>query len=71
MVKPWSRVADSLTGRPSRRAAMAIQAVRELVPPLEPKAPPTKRDTVRMLAGSIFSCLATAVFRPHMNWLGS
>jgi hypothetical protein len=71
MVKPWSRVATSLTGRPSRFAAMAIQAVLDVGPPFEPKAPPTKRETVRTRDGSIPSCLATADFSPHMLWEGS
>jgi hypothetical protein len=30
---------------------MAIQVVRAVAAPLEPKAPPTKRDTVRTMAG--------------------
>ena len=41
MVKPWSRVATSLTGRPSRRAMLAMMAVRGVIEPFEPKAPPT------------------------------
>ena len=41
MVKPWSRVATSLTGRFSRLAASAISAVRGVMLPFEPKAPPT------------------------------
>ena len=48
MVKPWSRVATSLTGRPSRRAASAIQAVRAVARALASRsAPPTKRETTR------------------------
>ena len=41
MVKPWSRVATSFTGRLSRLAASAISAVRGVIVPLEPNAPPT------------------------------
>jgi hypothetical protein len=41
MVKPWSRVATSLTGRQSRREIAAMIAVRGVIDPFEPKAPPT------------------------------
>ena len=71
MVKPWSRVGTSFTGRRSRRAAMAIQAVRAVGAPLEPKAPPTKRDTVRTFSGGNPSCLATPAFSPYIDWVGS
>ena len=41
MVKPWSRVATSFTGRLSRLAAVATSTVRGVTEPFDPKAPPT------------------------------
>ncbi len=64
MVKPCWRVASSRTGRFNRRAAMAIQAVRWVMPPREPKAPPMKREMARTSAGSALICLPSAAFRP-------
>jgi len=40
MVKPWSRVASSRTGRPTRCAARATIAMRCVNDPREPKPPP-------------------------------
>ena len=71
MVYPCSRVATSFTGRPSRRAATAIQAVRADGMPFEPKAPPTWRETTRMRAIGTPSCFDSAPRRPCTNWLGS
>ncbi len=64
MLKPCARVGTSLTGRPIRRAAIAIHAVRAVAAPLPPNAPPTKREMVRTLAMSIPSRAATAALSP-------
>jgi hypothetical protein len=53
-----------LTGRLRRFAASAIMAVRGVIVPLEPNAPPTKCDTVRTFSGSIASRSATEFFSP-------
>jgi hypothetical protein len=70
-VNPWSRGVTSLTGRLSRRAAMAMSAVRGVVDPLAPNAPPIKWLTTRTFSGSIPSCSATPFFKPQTIWLGS
>ena len=63
-MKPWARVAASLTGRLSRLAANAIMAVRGVIIPFEPNAPPTKGETTRTFSGSIPSRSRNAVFQP-------
>ena len=71
MVKPWSRVATSLTGRPSLRAAIATMAVRCVKPPFEPKAPPMNGLMTRTWSGLMPSWAATPFLMPKTFWLGS
>jgi hypothetical protein len=60
-----------LTGRFSRRAATAINAVRWVSAPRDPKAPPTKGDTTRTSSGSMPSCSAKPFLKPWTFWLDS
>ncbi len=71
MVKPCSRVASSFTGRPMRRAAKAISAVRWVIEPREPNAPPTWCEITCTSAGSMPSCCATPWASPRTFWLAS
>ena len=63
MVKPWSRVATSLTGRLSFFAAKATSPVRGVNCALEPNAPPTNGLTTCTLSGSDAELLGDAVLQ--------